>query len=167
MAFDFNYLFGIGEDTLTWWQMSLRAIGVFIAALLIVRVGNQRVFGKNTAFDIILGVVFGSILSRAITGNSPFWPTLAAALVLVLLHRGLATIAYHVSGRFGDFLKGKSVQLVKDGQLQHEALQKFSVTENDLQEAARTMGGTTDISTIETAYLERDGDISVIRKKVQ
>jgi uncharacterized membrane protein YcaP (DUF421 family) len=165
MELDFNYLFGIGEDTLTWWQMSLRAIGVFFAALLIVRVGNQRVFGKNTAFDIILGVVFGSILSRAITGNSPFWPTLASALVLVLLHRGLATIAYHTSGRFGDFLKGRPVQLVKNGELQHDALQKYSMTENDLMEALRTHSKHPDISTIETAYLERNGEISIIVKK--
>ncbi|NEM99424.1 DUF421 domain-containing protein [Pontibacter burrus] len=164
MEFDFNYLFGIGEDTLTWWQMSLRAIGVFMAALLIVRVGNPRVFGKNTAFDIILGIVFGSILSRAITGNSPFWPTLAAALVLVILHRGLATIAYHTSGRFGDFLKGRPVELIKNGKLLHDALQKYSVTENDLQEAVR-IKGSTDISTIETAYLERNGNISIIYKK--
>lgn len=164
MEFDFNYLFGIGEDTLTWWQMSLRAIGVFMAALLIVRVGNPRVFGKNTAFDIILGIVFGSILSRAITGNSPFWPTLAAALVLVILHRGLATIAYHTSGRFGDFLKGRPVELIKNGKLLHDALQKYSVTDNDLQEAVR-IKGSTDISTIETAYLERNGNISIIYKK--
>ena len=165
MEFDFNYLFGIGEDTLTWWQMSLRAIGVFMAALLIVRVGNPRVFGKNTAFDIILGIVFGSILSRAITGNSPFWPTLAAAQEQVELHPGLATIAYQTSGRFGDFLKGRPVKLIKNGKLLHDALQKYSVTENDLQEAVRIHGGSTDISTIETAYLERNGNISIICKK--
>lgn len=145
--------------------MSARAIGVFFAALLIVRVGNQRVFGKHTAFDIILGIIFGSILSRAITGNSPFWPTLVSALVLVLLHRGLATLAYHTSGRLGNFVKGKPIELIKNGQMQHEALQRYSVTENDLQEAVRTQGGTTDISTIETAYLERNGNISIICKK--
>lgn len=165
MELDFKYLFGIGDDTLTWWQMSVRAVGVFLAALLIVRVGNQRVFGKNTAFDIILGVVFGSILSRAITGNSPFWPTLAAALVLVLLHRGLATLAFHSSGRLGIFLKGKPVVLIKDGEMQYKALKKYSVTENDLKEAVRIHGGSTDISTIETAYLERNGNISIICKK--
>ncbi len=161
----FNYIFGIHDNTLTWWQMSARAVGVFFAALLIVRVGNQRVFGKHTAFDIILGIIFGSILSRAITGNSPFWPTLAAALVLVLLHRGLATLAYHTSNGLGNFVKGKPVVLVKDGEMQHEALQKYSVTENDLLEAVRIHGGSTDISHIETAHLERNGNISIICKK--
>ena len=165
MDIDFNYIFGIHDQTLTWWQMSARAIGVFFAALLIVRIGNQRVFGKHTAFDIILGIIFGSILSRAITGNSPFWPTLAAALVLVLLHRGIATLAYHTSNGLGNFVKGKPVVLVKDGEMQHEALQRYSVTENDLLEAVRTQGSNTDISTIETAYLERNGNISIICKK--
>jgi uncharacterized membrane protein YcaP (DUF421 family) len=165
MEAELNYIFGIDDQTLNWWQMSARAIGVFFAALLIVRIGNQRVFGKNTAFDIILGIIFGSILSRAITGNSPFWPTLAAALVLVLLHRGLATLAFHTSGRFGNFVKGKPIELIKDSKVRHKALQEYSVTENDLKEALRMQTGSNDLSTIETAYLERNGEISIISKK--
>lgn len=93
----FNFLFGIHDETLTWWQMSFRAVGVFFAALLIIRIGNHRIFGKNTAFDIVLGVIYGSVLSRAITGNAPFWPTIAAAFTLVMLHKGLASLAYHTN----------------------------------------------------------------------
>lgn len=157
-------LLGIGADTLTWWQMSVRAVGVFFAALVIMRIGNQRIFGKHTAFDIVLGIIYGSILSRAITGNSPFWPTICAALVLVLLHRFLAYAAYNTSGILGTFLKGTPVMLVKDGKLQKEALKKNSLTENDLQEAMRS-GGVASLDDIETACLERSGSISIIKKK--
>jgi hypothetical protein len=34
--------------------------------------------GQGTAFGVILGTMLGSIVSRAITGNAPFLPALAA-----------------------------------------------------------------------------------------
>ncbi|WP_246000369.1 DUF421 domain-containing protein [Pontibacter diazotrophicus] len=160
----FNIAFGIHGEELTWWQMSVRAVVVFFVALIILRIGNHRIFGKNSAFDIVLGIIYGSILSRAITGNSPFIPTLVAALVLVLLHKGLAIVAYHSSFGFGDFIKGERVKLIEDGDLMRDALKKNSVTENDLEEALRKSGTEADLSKIKSAYLERSGKISVIMK---
>jgi uncharacterized membrane protein YcaP (DUF421 family) len=34
--------------------------------------------GEATAFDVILGIMVGSIVSQAITGNAPLVPALAA-----------------------------------------------------------------------------------------
>lgn len=162
----FQMAFGIGgQGDLTWWQMSVRAVGVFIAALIILKIGNQRIFGKHTTFDIVLGVIYGSILSRAITGNSPFWPTLAAALVLVLLHNLLARLAYLTNFGVGRFIKGWPLILIKDGDLQHKALKRNGITENDLKEVLRKSGSDGDLNNIRTAYLERSGDISIIQKE--
>ncbi|ARS37976.1 DUF421 domain-containing protein [Pontibacter actiniarum] len=142
--------------------MSFRAVGVFFAALLIIRIGNHRIFGKNTAFDIVLGVIYGSVLSRAITGNAPFWPTIAAAFTLVMLHKGLASLAYHTNFGLGNIIKGKPKILVKNGELQRETMASSSVTENDILEALRSAGHKPDISNISAAYLERSGNISII-----
>ena len=59
-------------------QMSLRAFVVFLVAIAIVRFGDERFMGKSTALDVMLGIVFGSVVSRAITGTAPFFPTFAA-----------------------------------------------------------------------------------------
>jgi uncharacterized membrane protein YcaP (DUF421 family) len=158
----FNFLFGIHDKTLTWWQMSFRAIGVFFAALIIIRIGYHRIFGKNTAFDIILGIIYGSVLSRAITGNAPFWPTIAAALTLVLLHKSLAILAFHTNIGIGNLIKGKPSLLVKDGELKWEEMKNNSVTENDILEALRNSGHQPEINNIKYAYLERSGEISII-----
>ena len=155
---------GIEKEDLTWWQMSVRAVVVFFAALVIIRIGNHRVFGKSSTLDIVLGIIYGSVLSRAITGNSPFFPTLVAALVLVLLHTLLAVVAYHSDFGFGSFVKGKNVKLIKEGELQQEALKKHSITTNDLKEALRNAGKEGELSDIKSAYLERSGQISIILK---
>jgi uncharacterized membrane protein YcaP (DUF421 family) len=87
---------------------------VFIIATAMIRLGNKRFMGKNTALDVMLGIVFGSVVSRAITGNAPFFPTLAAGLVLVVAHWVLSAIAFR-SHRFGEMVKGRSYPLVVDG----------------------------------------------------
>ena len=156
-------ILGTGEDRLTWWQMSIRAVVVFMAALVIMRIGSKRIFGKHTAFDIVLGIIYGSVLSRAITGNSPFFPTLCAALVLVLLHRFLAFLAFSTSGPLGNFIKGRPVMLVKHGEVLENKLKENNLTENDLEEAMR-QGGVTSKDEIEYACLERSGDITIVKK---
>ena len=81
------------EGELEWWQMALRAAIVFLIMVVIVRLGGHRAFAEWSAFDIVVSIMLGSILSRAITGNAPFLGTLVAGFVLILCHRlvGLAS----------------------------------------------------------------------------
>ena len=52
-------------------QMGLRAAVVFIVTILMVRLAKKRFMGRATAFDVILGIMIGSIVSRAINGQQP------------------------------------------------------------------------------------------------
>lgn len=144
-------------------QMSLRAVVVFVLAIVMIRIGNKRFMGKNAALDVLLGIVFGSMVSRAITGNAPFLPTLVASLVLVLMHWVLSAIAYR-SQWFGTLVKGNDSVLVRDGEIQREAMKKAHITEHDLRESLRTSGKQPDVSQVASAHLERNGDISVIMR---
>src|ERR671929_718768 len=79
-------------------QMALRAVVVYMVAVLIVRLGKKRFMGRATAFDVILGIMLGSIVSRAVTGNAPFFPALAASAVLVAMHWLFSSIALRWHG---------------------------------------------------------------------
>jgi uncharacterized membrane protein YcaP (DUF421 family) len=146
------------------WRMSLRAAVVFILAIAMIRVGDKRFMGRSTALDVMLGIVFGSVVSRAITGNAPFFPTLAAGLVLVIMHWLMSAVAFR-SHRFGILVKGTNRLLVRGGELQHEELKRGHISEHDLNEAMRAKGMAPDFRVIESAHLERNGDISIIRRK--
>ena len=146
------------------WQMSLRALIVFTVAIALVRFGDKRFMGNNTALDVMLGIVFGSVVSRAITGNAPFFPTLAAGLVLVLAHWVLSAIAFR-SHRFGTMVKGRERTLVKDGVIQWDEMKKAHISEHDLREALRIHGESGDTSKLKSAHLERNGDISIIPRQ--
>lgn len=56
----------------TGWQECDRALVVFIYGLAIVRIVGRRVFGKWAALDIIVSVIVGSNLSRALP-DRPRW----------------------------------------------------------------------------------------------
>lgn len=153
----------LDSQELSIWQMALRAALVYVIALAIIRVGDKRFLGENTAFDVILAVIFGSIVSRAITGQSAFFPTLAAAIVVVVVHSLMAVAAFH-SDRFSYLVKGRSRVLVKDGEIDWKAMRRSEIGENDLMVALRTNGNVTSLDEVREARLERNGDISIIKQ---
>src|SRR2546428_7003443 len=111
-------LLGLGAEpkVLTFIQISLRGVIVFNATLIMVRLGHKRSLSRKTAFDAVLLVILASVLSRAINGSAAFFATLGGGLVLVLLHRLLAFIAFH-SHWFGRLIKGSPEIVVESGDL--------------------------------------------------
>ena len=152
---------GSNADTILWWQMSIRAAIIFFYALLLVRMGSKRIFGKSSSFDIVLSVILGSILSRTLTANASFFPTLAAGATLVMLHLVIAYTSLW-SRRFGHLVKGKEAPLIEEGEINWPALRRHAITLHDLEEAARSQGKVMTLGRVQYAYLERSGDISII-----
>jgi uncharacterized membrane protein YcaP (DUF421 family) len=150
-------------ETLSAGQMALRAIVVYGVLLLLVRLGHKRFVSRSTAFDLVLAIVLGSVASRAVTGTSPLVPTLVASATLVLLHRVIAAAGYRWH-RFGLVVKGSPDQLVRDGVPIERAMRRTSISQHDLEEALREHG-IGDLGEVEGAWLERSGNISVIRRE--
>ena len=82
----FHAIIGHGSKGILWWQESIRAIFIFLYGLLLIRLAGIRAFSKQTPLDIDIAIVIGSNLSRALTGNARFLPTLAATAVIVLMY---------------------------------------------------------------------------------
>ena len=112
----FETLLGLSVEPkdLTFVQVSLRGIVVFLATLIMVRLGHKRPLAQKTPFDAILLVILASVLSRAINGSAAFFATLGGGVVLVLVHRLFAHLAYHSHG-FGILVKGRPDIIVRDG----------------------------------------------------
>lgn len=120
---EFQALLGLGLDIghVSSGQMALRTIAIYTATLIIARSGSKRLLGKGTVFDTILGIMIGSVMSRAINGSAPFFPTLVAGTILVGMHWLLAVLAFHIDW-FGPLLKGNTVLLIANGETQREGI---------------------------------------------
>jgi uncharacterized membrane protein YcaP (DUF421 family) len=154
---------GLESQQMEFWQMALRAVIVYAVTLAMVRLGKKRFMGKATAFDVILGIVLGSIVSRAITGNAPLVPSLAATATLIALHSALTAVACRWHG-FGEMIKGRPRVIVRDGRKDEAAMRIAHLTDHDLEEDLHRHGMTS-IEDVAEARLERNGDISIVKSK--
>lgn len=154
--------FGEGKelDTL---QMGTRAFIMFFITLLLIRVAGMRLFGQKSAFDMIIVIMLGAILSRAVTGASPFWSTVAAGSVLAVIHRLLALLSVY-NDSVGSVVKGKKILLYKDDSIIEANMRKCLVSYKDLQEEVRLLLNETTMKNVSEIYRERSGKISIIIK---
>ena len=153
-----------GPQAFTVLEMSLRALGIYLAGWAILRIGGNRFLGQETAFDIVLAFVLGSTLSRAINGTAPLAVTLAASAILVALHHLLAWITWR-SRRLGAFFKGTPQVLIRDGETIPQGLRRYRISPGDLDEALRIHAHLDDPGEVKEARFERNGDISFVKKK--
>src|SRR5438045_2662135 len=161
----FDMLLGLGAEPrdLTFLQISLRAIIVFLVTLITMRLGHKRSLSRKTPFDAVLLVILAAVLSRAINGSAAFFATLGGGVVLVVLHRLFAFLAFYSHG-FGILVKGRPDVIVRDGQSDLGMMWRNHVSTHDLDEDMRLSAHTDDVSTIRVARVERSGDISFIKK---
>ncbi|SDE02501.1 Protein of unknown function [Dyadobacter soli] len=158
-------LFGEGENQ-TVLQMSLRAVVIFIITLLLLRIAGRRSFGMKSPFDNIIVILLGAILSRAVVGASEFVPTIAAATVIAVLHRIGAWFGA-LNLRFGALIKGQKIVLFQNGKLEKENMRRALVSESDLYGCLRSSMNVENFNTIESAYMENNGQISFVKKHAE
>src|SRR5258707_9769376 len=93
----FETLLGLGVEPkdLTFIQISLRGIVVFLVTLITVRLGHKRSISRKTPFDAVLLVILAAVLSRAINGSAAFFATLGGGMVFVVLHRLFAFLTFY------------------------------------------------------------------------
>ena len=127
------------QGQITWWQECNRAVAVFFFGLALVRISGRRTFGKWSALDIVVSIIIGSSLSRAITGSAALGGTMAASAAMMALHWVLAHAAAR-SPRLAQIVEGTSIELARDGQADRQALLRSAITRDDLLESLRQSG---------------------------
>lgn len=158
-------LFGV-MNHLSLGQECARAVLIFLYGLLLLRLTGRRTFGHWSALDVIMSIIVGSALARAMTGSAPLPGTMAAAAVLALLHWLMA----HCVARYpalGRWIEGAPVVLMQDGRVNEATRLRHMISQSDLAEALRRQGidGTADVSNVKAMTLEPSGRISVIRRE--
>lgn len=158
-----NDIFGEGKE-LNALQMGSRTIVMFIFALVFIRAAGVKTFGKSSAFDNIIIIMLGAILSRGVTGDSPFVPIVLSGLVLVLMTRFTSWLCIH-SATISMLVKGRHTCLYQKGKVNQHNLGESLLSENDLMEAVRREANDNSLNNVEEIFLECNGEMSVVKKK--
>jgi uncharacterized membrane protein YcaP (DUF421 family) len=155
-------IFGRGKD-LSVSQMCMRTILVFCVTLLFIRISGKRTFGMHMPMDNVITILLGALLSRAIVGASPFVATVASGFTIIVLYRICAGLSVF-SKLFGKVVKGKEELIYKDGRMIKDVMKRCMVTEEDLIEEVRINSNLGSLQDVETAFVERNGEISIVKK---
>jgi uncharacterized membrane protein YcaP (DUF421 family) len=156
-------VFGV-QDHLSTAQESARAILIFGYGLLLLRLSGPRMFGHWSALDIIVSIMIGSALARAMTGGAPLVGTMAAAAVLAILHVVLAHFVAR-SDWLARIFEGTSSILVDRGKIDHQTRKRQKISLADLHEALREHGidGEEKVGNVKVMTLEPSGKLSVVK----
>lgn len=157
----FYQVVGRDADTILWWQMVNRGILILVYAIAVYRAMPARAFSNSAVLDIVVTVIVGSALGRALTANAPLLPTLAATAALMSAHVLLSVLTRY-SRAISRIVKGRPVQLVRAGQIDWKMMRRVQLGERDLLEQLR-LNGVGSLDQVAEAYMERNGAVSVIK----
>lgn len=143
-------------------QLCFRALILFVFGIACIRIAGRRTFSQASPLDIVVAIVIGSNLSRAMTGKAPFFGGLAATLVIVVLHRllAMATLRWSTIARW---IKWEPAVLLRDGLPDRAAMARHGISDADLAEGLR-MEQVEQPGDARLAVLEGGGKISVSPK---
>ncbi len=146
-----------------WWEFVLRAVAVYVALLVMVRLSGKRSVGQFTPFDMILLILLGTAVQNSLIGEDvSLLGGLLLAATLIALNHAVGWITAR-SRRMHGWVEGRAVQIIEDGVLDKARLLKEGVSELDLDEALRR-AGLEHVSEVRRGWLETDGHITLIKK---
>jgi uncharacterized membrane protein YcaP (DUF421 family) len=152
-----------GQD-ITVLQAVLRAVVIYAFTLLALKFGKRRMMAKSSPLDIVVLIILGSVISRAVNGSAAFFPSMAAAIALILIHRLLAWMAARHEA-VANFVEGKSNVLFRNGAFDRQAMLKHDVTEQDVLAALRHYVQSEDLGKIKIVMLETNGELGVVKQQ--
>lgn len=138
-------------------------IGYFVL-LLVVRVLRRRAGSQMTLFEFVLIFLMGGIVILSTVGNDRSVTNCTCAVISVGLMHRLLSWAKSKSPKIGAILDGSPIVLIKQGEWQPETIRNAGIRREDVAAAARRQG-IPSIERVEYAVLERNGGISVIKRK--
>lgn len=159
----FQMIFTAKGSDLDTIQALIRAFIIFTYILIIFRVAKKRFLGKSTPFDVVMGIILGSVISRAINGSAKMFPAMAIGVLFLAYHWALSYLVSK-SEIMSKLLEGIPMQLMRKGILDKHAMARTHTRELDILEAARETAHEPTLDSISDSFLENNGKISVIPK---
>ncbi len=159
----------VGEGSTGWaaflpgvtpWELALRAILIYVALLLALRVFGKREVGQFTLYDLVFILLVANALQPAMTGpdNSIVGGLI---LILALVFTNFVIARLDRLPRFHNLFSAAPAVIIKDGKYLPDVMRREGVLPAECEMAMREHG-VSDIKDVQIAVLEPDGSISIV-----
>jgi uncharacterized membrane protein YcaP (DUF421 family) len=156
-------LFGLFTLTLPIWEIVLRGSAIYLSLILLFRFVVRRDIGAVGTADLLILVLISDASQNAMAGESK---TIADGLVLIATLIGWNLLLNWLSFRFPRLrrlVEADKLLLIRNGEIQRRNMRREFITEEELLAKLRSHG-LEKCGDVRRAYLESDGEISVIPK---
>lgn len=145
------------------WELVLRGTTIYIGLFLLFRFAMRRDVSGVGLADMLLLVLVADAAQNAMAGE---YRTITEGLIVVATLVGWNALFDYLAFRFPRFKAfaiPDTILLVRDGRVQHRNLRREYMTLDDLMSQMRDHG-VERLEQVKRAYLESDGEVSVIRR---
>jgi uncharacterized membrane protein YcaP (DUF421 family) len=144
-------------------EIILRGTIMYLSLFVMLRVILKRETGAVSVTDLLVLVLIADASQNAMAGN---YTTIPDGLVLVATILVWSYILDWLGAHFPFFyrlLRPPPLLLIEHGRMLRKNMRKELITEEELKSELR-MAGIEDIQNVKRAYIEPDGEFSIIRE---
>ncbi len=139
----------------------IRAVVVYVAILIGLRLSGKREIGQMTVFDLVVLLLIANGVQNAMIGpDTSLVGGLITAAALLGINAGVARLRLRWP-RLRRLVEGTPTLLVLHGEVIEDHLRREGLDQETLEAALREHG-VANISEVEMAVLETDGSVSVV-----
>lgn len=144
----------------------IRTLILYIFVTIGIRLMGKRQIGDMQPNELVVTLLISEIAAIPLQDTTqPLINGIIAIFVLVVIEIILSSLAMK-SGFIRKILSGQSVIIIRDGQIDKQAMKRVRLTVIDLIELLRSQD-VFDISTVAFAILEVNGSLSVLLKNAE
>lgn len=141
----------------------IRAIILYVAIIIFMRILGKRQIGELQPTELVITILISEILAIPMQDTKlPLLNTFIPVFLLIGFEILISSISLK-SMKFRTLLQGNPVTVIRDGKLDFTQLKNIRFSIDDLLEELRKKD-VFDISTVQTAVVETDGALSVMKK---
>ena len=158
---DWGEIFGL---TVSPWELIIRGTAMYLFLFLLFRVVVRRRIGSIGMADILILVIVADAAQNGMSGD---YRSVTDAFILVATLIGWNMLIDWLTFRIPKLqaiLEPPPLLLIENGRVLWRHLRHEFVSEAELQSKLREHG-VTDPSEVEKAYMEPDGQVTVLKKK--
>lgn len=150
--------------SIAWWELVLRALAIYVALLIALRIFGKREVGQFTLYDLVFILLVANALQPAITGPDT---SVGGGVILIIALVGANYIVGRLDRmqRFHQLFAAAPAVIIKDGKFIPEVMKREGVTQEECEMAIREHG-IVDVKDVQLGVLEPDGTISIVPSTV-
>jgi uncharacterized membrane protein YcaP (DUF421 family) len=142
-------------------SIGVRSVIVYLFVIIAIRLFGKKELTQLSVVDLVFILLISNSLQAAMVGNdTTLAGGLIAAAALFIANWVLKNLIYK-SKRISETIQGSPVMLIYQGKILHKHLEKAQISLEELEAAVREHG-VKDISAVDLAIFEVDGNISVL-----